>query len=225
MRRFTGHTEKWGDFLDIKINAPEVLEKQLSSHKIKRGVVLLGSVTDVYQPAERKYRITRSILEILLKYNFPISILTKSDLVLRDIDLLKQFKDCEVGLTITTLDEAITKDFEPYSSLPEKRLGTLKILKKNGIKTYCFIGPVLPGFTNLKLIFARLQGKINFVMIESLNTRRGNWKDITAFIGKKCPQFLSLYQNLDRQYWDKIKREAQTLSKEYKIPLKGFYTH
>ena len=89
MKRFTGHTEKWGKFIDVKINAPEVLEKELSRSP-EKGTVLLGSVTDAYQPIERKYKITRAILEILLKHHFPISILTKSDLVVRDIDLLKK---------------------------------------------------------------------------------------------------------------------------------------
>ncbi|MCG2686361.1 radical SAM protein, partial [Candidatus Parcubacteria bacterium] len=89
-KRFTGHTEKWGEFVDIKINAPEVLEKQLSRNP-KKGVALLGSVTDAYQPVEKKYKITRAILKVLLKYDFPVSVLTKSDLVTRDVDLFKQF--------------------------------------------------------------------------------------------------------------------------------------
>jgi len=225
MKRFSGHREKWGEFLDVKINAPDILRKQFSTHRLKKGVVLLGSVTDAYQPVEKKYRITRSLLEILLDYHFPISILTKSDLVLRDIDLLKQFKECEVGLTITTLDEGATRDFEPYSSSSTRRIEALTVLKREGITTYGFIGPVLPGFTNLELIFSQLQGKVDFVMVEALNTGCGNFDDIIFLIKKKYSQFLPLYENLNNEYWDKIEKEARSLSKKYKIPLRGFYRH
>ena len=100
---------------------------------------MLGNVTDAYQPIERKYGITRAILEILLKHDFPISVLTKSDLVIRDIDLFKQFSNCEIGLTVTALDKKAAKDFEPYSSSPQERLAALEMLSKAGIKTYGFI--------------------------------------------------------------------------------------
>jgi len=85
MKRFTNHREDWGDFVDVKINAPKILEGQLE--KAKKKMVLLSSVCDPYQPLEKKYKITRRILEKLVEYQFSISILTKSDLVLRDLDL------------------------------------------------------------------------------------------------------------------------------------------
>ena len=125
MRRFTGHAEPWGHFLDIKVNAPEVLAKELARNP-RKGTVLLGSVTDAYQPVERKYRLTRAILEILLKHNFPVSILTKSDLVVRDIDLFRQFSECEVGLTITSMDENVARNFEPHASSPKRGLRRLR---------------------------------------------------------------------------------------------------
>jgi DNA repair photolyase len=225
MKRFTGHTEKWGEFVDIKINAPEVLEKELS-RKPKKGVILLGSVTDAYQPVERKYRITRDILRVLLKYDFPISILTKSDLVTRDIDLLKQFSNCEVGLTITTLDDKIAKDFEPRASSPQQRLKALEILHNFGIRTYAFIGPILPELTNLELIFIALQKKVDFIMAESLNMKCGNQQDIQKVLKNNYQYYVSLYQlGFDKRYWDKIKKQIEILSKKFEIPLKGFYQH
>lgn len=225
MRRFTKHTEKWGDFLDVKINAPEVLEKELSRNP-KRGAVLLGSVTDAYQPAERKYKVTRSVLQILSRHNFPVSILTKSDLVVRDIDVLKQLSDCEVGLTITTLDRKAAADFEPRASSPQKRIDALEALHSAGIKTYAFIGPILPGFTNLELIFFNLNGKVDFVMAEALNTRCGNWEDIKKIIKEKCPGLLSLYnKGFNKEYWARIEKEIKALSVKFSIPLKGFYYH
>ena len=225
MKRFTGHTERWGEFVDVKINASEILEKELSRNP-KRGVVLLGSVTDAYQSAERKYKITRGILEVLLKYDFPTSILTKSDLVIRDIDLLKRFSDCEVGLTITTLDEQIAKEFESRSSSPQRRLKALETLHNSGIKTYGFIGPILPELTNLESIFIALQGKIDFVMAESLNMKCGNWENIQNLLERKYPHLLSLYQSkFTQKYWEQIERKMRTLSGKFKIPLKGFYRH
>ena len=225
MKRFTGHTERWGEFVDVKINASETLEKELSRNP-KRGVVLLGSVTDAYQPAERKYKITQDILKVLLRYDFPTSILTKSDLVIRDIDLLKRFSNCEVGFTITTLDEQTARNFEPFSSSPERRLKALETLHNSGIRTYGFIGPILPELTNLESTFTALQGKVNFVMAESLNMKCGNWEDIRSLLERKYPRLLALYRSrFDQKYWQQIERKLRELSSRFRIPLKGFYRH
>lgn len=225
MRRFVKHDEEWGKFLDIKINAPEILQKDLL-HNPQRGAVLLGSVTDAYQPIERKYKITRTLLKVLLKHDFSISILTKSDLVVRDIDLLRQFSKCNVGLTITTLNTAIAKDFEPHAPLPQRRLKALHVLHENRIETYAFIGPILPYLTNLELIFAALKGKVDFVMAESLNLKCGNWKYIHRVLVRRYSHLLSIYEKgFSQKYWAEISEELKKLSDKFAIPLKGFYQH
>lgn len=226
MRRFTSHSEeKWGKFIDVKINAAEVLKKQLDRNP-QKGVILLGSVTDPYQPLEKKYRVTRAILDVLLRHDFPVSILTKSELVIRDIELLKHFNKCEVGLTITTLDEKAAKSFEPYASSPEKRLKTLEVLHKAGIRTYAFMGPVLPGFTNLREIFSALQGKVDFIMTETLNMKCGNRIEIIETLRRDFPAFLTFFEsNLKKEYWIKIETEIRQLCEEFNMPLKGFYKH
>jgi len=225
MKRFTGHDEPWGDFLDVKINAPEVLAKELA-RKPKRGVVLLGSVTDAYQPVERKYRITRAILEILLQHDFPISVLTKSNLVVRDLDLFKQFSQCEVGLTVTTAEQGIARNFEPHFSTPKQRIEALATLHRRGITTYAFIGPILPELTNLEAIFTAIVGKVDFVMAESLNLRCGNWENVRNLLKNKYPHLLPLYQSrFSRTYWAQVEKELRILSEKFKIPLKGFYRH
>ena len=225
MKRFTRHTEKWGEFVDAKINAPEVLEKELARGP-KKGVVLIGSVTDGYQPIEKKYKVTQAILEVLARYDFPISILTKSDLVTRDIDLLRRFTDCDVGLTITTLDSGVAKNFEPRSSPPQQRLKALEILHSSGIRTYGFIGPILPELTNLESIFVALRGKVDFIMAESLNMKCGNWGNIQNLLEGKYPHLLSLYQSrFTQKYWGQIEKDLRALSGKFKIPLKGFYQH
>jgi len=99
MKRFTGHMEPWGAFVDVKVNAPQLLRKQLK--RKRRGSVSLSTVTDPYQPLEGNYRLTRGCLEALLDHQFSVNILTRSPLCLRDIDLFKQFKDIEVGFSIT----------------------------------------------------------------------------------------------------------------------------
>ena len=104
MKRFTGHKEEWGQFVDARINAPQVLARQL--RRAQPGSVTLGTVTDAYQPLERQYRLTRGCLQALASYErFATTVLTKGALVLRDLDVLQQMVDVEVGFTITTLDE------------------------------------------------------------------------------------------------------------------------
>ena len=116
IRRYSGHNEAWGDFVDIKINAPEVLKKQLD--KANRGTVWISSVCDPYQPLEAKYELTRRCLKELVQKQFPINIQTKSKLVLRDLDLFQDVEEIEVGFTITTDDERVAKLFEPGASSP-----------------------------------------------------------------------------------------------------------
>lgn len=225
MKRFTGHDELWGRFLDVKINAPEILAKELS-RKPKRGVVLLGSVTDAYQPVERKYRITRAILEILLQYDFPVSILTKSNLVVRDLGLFKRFSQCEVGLTVTTTEPEIARNFEPHSSTPQQRIETLNALHRNGIATYAFIGPILPELTDLEAIFTAIGGKVDFVMAESLNLKCGNRLYVEAVLSRSYLHLLPLYnKDFNGGYWDEIGVTIKKLASRYQIPLKGFFRH
>ena len=88
MKRFTGHKGEWGTFVDIKVNAAQVLARQM--RRAKPGNIVFGTATDAYQPLERKHRITRACLEVLTAYGFPVSILTKSNLVLRDLDILRR---------------------------------------------------------------------------------------------------------------------------------------
>jgi DNA repair photolyase len=142
MRRFTGHREPWGAFLDVKINAAALLARQLKT--AREGTILMASVTDCYQPAEGRYRVTRSCLEVLTGSPLPVEVLTKSPLILRDLDILKRIRRLEVGLTITTDDDAVGRIFEPGAPPVKARIKALERLHGEGISTYAFIGPVLP---------------------------------------------------------------------------------
>jgi len=165
MKKFTGHTEAWGSFVDVKINTPEVLQRQLQ--RKTRGRVMISSVTDAYQPIEAKYKLTRKCLEVLLEHQFPVDILTKSPLVLRDLDLIKEFKDIEVGVTVTTNDEKIRKVFEPKAQSITARINTLKKLHNNGINTYAFIGPVLP--MNPEAVLWKINPHVDSIIIDRMN--------------------------------------------------------
>jgi DNA repair photolyase len=199
---------KWGKFVDVKTNAPEILEKELK--KINSGNVLVSSVTDPYQPLERKYEITRKILEKLKNTKLFVSILTKSSLVLRDIDLLKQM-NCEVVLTITTLNDNIRKLFEPNASSIEDRLNALKKLKEAGIKTYIFFGPMLPFISDKNLEetikkFAEL--KPDKIYFDKLNVKNPfHWKKIKTFLEENYADLAEKWEEAisNEDYYKKIK--------------------
>lgn len=151
--------------MDVKINAPEILQRQLK--RMARGRVIISSVTDPYQPIEAKYRLTRQCLEVLLQRQFPVDILTKSPLALRDMYLIKKFQDIEVGLTITTDNEEVRKVFEPHAPSILARIDALKTLHENGIKTYAFIGPVLP--MNPEALSRKIRPHVDSVIIDRMN--------------------------------------------------------
>jgi DNA repair photolyase len=164
MKRVTGHKEPWGEFVDVKINAPDVLRQEIT--KKKRARVWVSGVCDPYQPLEAKYRLTRQCLEILAQNNWPVIIQTRSPLVLRDIDIIKNAKDFEVGFSVTTADDSIRKLFEPHAPPIEDRIRALDTLHKAGIRTYAMIAPVLPGAEGLAEL---LKGTIDYVLIDRMN--------------------------------------------------------
>ena len=164
MKRFTGHRENWGDFVDVKTNAPGLLAREVM--KKKAGRVWVSGVCDPYQPLERKYRLTHQCLAILVEQGWPVTVQTKSPLVLRDIEILKRAADIEVGFTITTADERMRKIFEPGAPPAAKRIEALQQLHQEGIRTFAMIAPLLPGAEKLP---ALLKGSVGHVLIDRLN--------------------------------------------------------
>jgi DNA repair photolyase len=164
MKRFTGHKEKWGEFVDVKINAPELLAREIKRKRM--GRVWVSGVCDPYQAAEKKYKITGRCLEILLENQWPVTIQTKSSLVLRDIGILGKFKDIEVGFSIATAAEKIRKLFEPGASPIKERIHALDVLHSRGIRTFAMIAPLLPGSDGL---LEELAGKVDRILIDRLN--------------------------------------------------------
>ena len=164
MKRFTGHQEAWGAFVDVKVNAAELLAKEIA--KKKRGRVWISGVCDAYQPLERKYQLTRKCLEVLVRNEWPVRVQTKSPLVLRDLDILKQGRDVEVGFTITTADERMRKIFEPGAPPVMKRIEALMVLHRAGIRTFVMIAPLLPGADGLPEL---LKDSADHALVDRLN--------------------------------------------------------
>lgn len=228
MRGYTGHNnEEWGSFVDVKINAPEVLIKDIRRLKGK-PTIFISSVCDPYQPIEAKYKLTRRCLEILSQFPFPTSILTQSKLVTRDIDLFKRFKNIEVGMSFITMDEKATRIFQPMAALPKERVETLKKLHQGGIKTYIHVGPILPYFTDFNEIFRATHKYIDTAMGETLNTRGENWTNLIKTLSKHYPKLLPQFkkwQFSDRNYIGRVGVDFEKAAKKFKIKVTGVYTH
>jgi DNA repair photolyase len=170
MKRFTGHKEEWGRFVDVKTNAASLLQREI--RKKRSGRVWISGVCDPYQPIEKKHELTRRCLEILSRHGWPITIQTKSPLVKRDLGLLGTFNDIEVGLTITTADENIREIFEPNSPAIDERIEALEKLHSAGLKTYAMIAPLLPRAEGL---VTRLNKKVDYVLIDKMNYHYADW--------------------------------------------------
>ena len=149
------HDERgWGTFVDVKVNAPEVLDRELRGAEPK--IVFLSSASDCYQPVEARYKITRRCLEVLLKHGFPVSILTRSPLILRDLDLLKRFEWIRVGFSIST---ACDRRYEPGVVPVERRVECLRRLSSVGIRTWVSMAPIIPRLilTDLEALIGKLR--------------------------------------------------------------------
>jgi DNA repair photolyase len=170
MKRYTGHKEPWGAFVDVKINAPDLLSKVIN--KKRKGTVWMSGVCDPYQPLEAKYKLSRKCLDILVENKWPVVIQTRSPLVLRDMDIIKKSKMIEVGLSITTSNDVIRKAFEPNAPSIGERLEAIESLYQNGIKTYAMIAPILPEAENLITLLAR---KVDYIIIDRMNYRYADW--------------------------------------------------
>ena len=169
MKRFTGHTESWGDFVDVKINAPELLAHEVKKKKV--GRVWISGVCDSYQPLENKSMITKQCLSILAENSWPFTIQTKSQLVLRDIEILKRAGDAEVGFTITTADKN-KKDLRTRGPTHEKEDRGIGGSSFGRDRTFAMIAPVLPGAEGL---VSELKGKVEYVFIDRLNYHYADW--------------------------------------------------
>ncbi len=224
MKRFTGHDEEWGTYLDIKEYESNKLPKSLADKTI-----LLSSVTDPYNPYEAKYRKSRTILELLRGTGAHIEILSKSDLILRDLDILRQMPDLSVGISLNTLDDNFRKDIEPGAPSVQRRLTALKTLHDAGITTYLFISPIFPFITDIRSLIEAVKGNVDQICFENLNLRGAAMREIMDYIAMKYPQYLdgykAIYLSGDLTYWERLEAEIKELSDNYSVPFVNYFYH
>ena len=140
--------------LFAKTNAGQALERELADPSYRVETIAIGTNTDPYQPIERRYRIMRRVLEVLSAANHPVGIVTKSALVLRDLDILKSMAErglVKAALSVTTLDRKLARAMEPRASTPDKRLETLARLVDAGVPTAVMVAPVIPGLNDMEM--------------------------------------------------------------------------
>lgn len=200
--------QTWGEYVDVKVNAPKLLEKEIA--KARRGTVMLSSVTDPYQPLEGKYQLTRQCLEILLQHGFPITVLTRSPLVTRDIELLKKFKGSTFGVSITTNDDSVKNLFEPRTPTFKARIETLKALHDAGLETYAFIGPMLK-------MDARTVGEAIAPLVKHVYIDRPNYPQLWKYIAEQ--------NNLDfsKEYFERTKDELADIFKAHGVKINALF--
>ncbi len=223
MKRFTGHTEDWGTFIDVKES-----DKQIKINKLKGKTVFISSVTDCYNPIEKEYRLTRKILEQIKDADAEIDISTKSSLVLRDIDILSQMRNVKVAVSINTLNENFRKDMDNASSIIE-RINTLKTLHDNGIHTVLFMSPIFPEVTEWKQIIENTKSFVDEYWFENLNLRANYKTTILDYINAKYPTLIGLYNEIylrnNNTYWHDLAEKINKYCNENNIEYKNYFYH
>ncbi|MCW4055564.1 MAG: radical SAM protein [Candidatus Bathyarchaeota archaeon] len=208
MKRFSGHKEAWGQFIDVKINAATLLRKDIRKKKV--GRVWISGTCDPYQPIEKRYQLTRACLEVLAKHRWPVTVQTKSPLVTRDLDLLGALEDVEVGLTITTADDAVRKTFEPHCPPIDARISAVDRLHSSGLKTFVMIAPLLP---KAERLVSLIRGKTDHVLVDKMNYHYADWVYKESRLG---------YAKSDRFFHQK-KRELEEALNQEGIPSKFLF--
>jgi DNA repair photolyase len=224
MRRFTNHHEKWGEFLDVKI-----FDKKINAKKLAGRKVILCSVTDAYNPFEKKYRVTREILQQFIDSDVRVEILTKSDLVLRDMDIFKRIPRITIGISLNTLDDTVRKKLEPRAPAIEKRLNAIKTINGEGIDTYIFLSPMFPGITDFREILKQCRGFTKKFYFENLNLRGSFRPVVMRYIRENRRDLLPLYDEIYRfrnnDYWETTEREIKKFCRQNKINYGSYFYH
>lgn len=216
MKRFTNHSEEWGSFVDVK-NWPV-----LKNVKKYAGCdVFIASVTDPYQPLEAKCCRTKRLLEELQGSGIKLSIATKSDLVVRDLELIKKFPGARVSWSINTLDEEFRREMDRAVSI-ERRLNAMKVFHDAGVRTTCFISPIFPGLSDVKAIIERARGICDLIWLEDLNLRGDYRKKIFAWIKARHPELEELYHEIytrrNLAYWQDLDAEIREFAHKINLP-------
>lgn len=223
MLRYFPVAEPWGTFVEAKVNLPAVLHRE----RKKPGRVYLGTVCDPYQPVEARFRLSQQVLEILGRAGFQVEVLTKSDLIVRDINRLQRYPGFSVEMTITTLDERVQRLFEPGAVAPERRIGAVKRLVEEGVPVTVFVGPVLPyfsdSFDSLFEIFHQIaRVGVQRVLVDRLNYLSSKMAVLRLLLQRECPQALPAFEQACRAPEDYAERLRELVARAlHKAGLEG----
>ncbi|MCQ2411180.1 MAG: radical SAM protein [Elusimicrobiaceae bacterium] len=222
MRKFTGHSEAWGDFLDVRhCDIPLPPAKLFHTH------VLLSSVTDPYNPYEKQYELTRKLLKQLQYCQAYVHILTKSSLVTRDLDLFKQMPGCEVSFSFSSADDSFRQLAEPGASSVEEKINALRELSSQGIQTGVMVAPIFPGLTDWKEIILRTREYTQHYNFDSLNMRPAYRQKVLSFVAQHYPNWVPLYTDIfiheNTSYWQRLADEISTYCQQENIPADLYF--
>lgn len=215
----------WGKLVLVKSNAVDVLRREV--RRVARGKVLVSSVCDAWQHVERRVLLTRRLIEVLVAHGFPLVILTKSPLVLRDLDLIARV-ECEAGMTITTLDEDVRREFEPRAPRICDRLNALRALASRVGRTYMMIAPMLPVFIERELenlLEEALSVGVERVMVDRLNLRARNWVVVDRVLRESFPSVRDEFwrRAKSEEYWQSLKKVVAKTAERLRIRVDFCY--
>lgn len=200
--------------VEVKKNGPELLEQALR-RKRKRCMIGTGAMSDPYQPLEKELRLTRRCLELIDEYGFGLAIQTKSDLILRDLDLLKSISrktKCVVQITLTTSDEDLCRILEPGVCTTKRRIEVLRILKEEGINTLVWMTPILPFLNDTK---ENIEGILDACAREKVYGIMNFGIGLTLRDGDR--QYF--YRKLDHHFPGLKQRYVETYGNAYELPV------
>ena len=198
MQRFHPHDEPWGAFVDVKVNAVEVLKRQL--RRAEPGTVFVSSACDGWQAVEAQWKLTRRCCELLLERGFHVHVLTKSALVLRDLDVFAG-QPASIGITLTALDEQLRELWEPGAASVRERLAVIKAARDAGLQTSVMFGPLLPFLSDSQAAIDALLEQaadlgIDRVWVDAINPRPRVWPAIADLLRAKFPELLQPYRKI-----------------------------
>ncbi len=226
MERFHPHEEPWGAFVDVKVNAAEALVKQL--RRAEPGGVFMSSACDAYQPIEKEYRLTRACARMLIEYGFEVHVLTKSALVLDDIPMYAESRLARIGVTLTSMDEATARIWEPHASSVAKRVNILKTAKEAGLATSVMFGPLLPGISDSDeaidaLMKTAADLEVDVIWTDTLNPRPKVWPSVRQLVAERYPSLLGSYSAIlfsagkREAYVEGLRGRIEAAAKRYRL--------
>ena len=242
MQRFSAHSGPWGSFIEVK-DWPELAPIK-ERPRLAGKSILIGSVTDPYLPEEAEFQRTRTLLQQLLKIaqptglltassllpdsdllpdepGFSLTLITKSDLVLRDLDLLTQFPQVRVVFSINTVDEELKAQLDAAPSIA-RRLSALKTCHDTGLKTACFIAPIMPGLTDVAAVIHAVRPYCHEIWLDSLNLHPSCKEPVLRYIATQQPHlkplYHAIYEEHDLSFWRELDRYLRQIAAACDLP-------